>query len=166
MGFLDFLTVAAGVVDILSGKPKYTITCEILELFEAGTTWVGTARVHGAGRHLSTEHVNFSTSFEDNGPEDAREKVRKWAEDSFANGGSLPKGKIILNEYEDCLSCDGFVKKVNGKWTMQKQPTNHYASFKLYVTRENKALGYDELKRVFIAPTTARITNVDVHDGF
>lgn len=176
MGFLDFLVGAATIVDAVSGfsDTRYNVECKTFELFEIGTTWRGTARVHGAGNHLETIKMNTSTTITKPHNSDAprslmRDELRNWAGKNFAYSGSISKDMIVINEGENCISIDGYVKKINGQWKLVNSPANatNFGSFKLYVSESNgKEIGYEELVYLFKEATTARISSVDVTDGF
>lgn len=177
MGFLDLLLTAAEVVDALSDhSTPYDFKCDTLELFEIGTKWQGTARVHGAGTHVATEQVSFSETL--TMPDEnernltrrgvLRDKFRKWCGKEFSEGGALPKEAIVLNHGENCLSCEGFVKKTSKGWviTNHANGAKYYGSYKIFVSSKGKPLGYEDLEYLFKAETVARISSVDVHDGF
>ena len=180
MGFLEFLGGAAMVLDALSGPSgkKYDVECESFELFEKGTTWRGTARVHGAGEHLETIKVNASTTLFLPDHTDSskytergllRKDLREWAGEEFALLKVISKDMVVLNEGENCLSIEGFVKKVDGKWKIVNDAGKgtHYGAYKLCFTERNgDAVGYEELHYLFKADTVGRVTSVDVHDGF
>lgn len=174
MGFMDFLV---GVMDVLTDHDThFKVSCDTLEIFEIGTTWKGTARVHGAGNHIRTEHVDFSTTVTMPDEDDynrtrrsiLRDRLRKWASETLANGTTLPKEAIVLNESENCLSCEGFVKQVGKKWviTTSMREAKYYGAYKLFLSKNGEELGYEELEYFFKAPTVGYVSSVDVHDGF
>lgn len=177
MGFLDFLAGVAHVADTLSDHNTYfQVNCNTLEIFEIGTTWKGTARVHGAGNHIRTEKVDYSTTIT-MPPEDSqdytrrgslRKELREWCGKTFANKSTVTKETIVLNEGENCLSCEGFIKKVNGKWVLTNNPNEaeYFGAYKLYLTKEGKDVGYEDLEYLFKADTLGYVSSVSVHDGF
>ena len=177
MGLLDILFGVAEIVDTLSDKDTYfEIKCSHLEIFKLETKWKGTAKIFEAGEHLQTEKVDFSTkiSMPYESPSHAtkrdvlRENLLNWLSDTFANGQRLPKDCIVLNPQENCLSYETFAKK-NGEdymITFDSNEAEYYLSFKLDVFKETKALNFEDLDYYFKAETTARVTSVDVKDGF
>ena len=170
----------ATVLDAISGPSgtKYNVECESFELFEIGTSWRGTARVHGAGEHLQTMKVNASTTVflprnDDNSyytPRGLlRKELREWAGREFALSGTISKDMIVLNDGENCLSIEGYVKKHNGSWKLVNGPGNgtHYGSYKLCISEVGGAeIGHEELYQLFKAETLGRVSSVDVSDGF
>lgn len=177
MGFLDVLFGVAEIVDALSDNSDYfRVTCSTLEVFEIGTTWKGTARVSGAGEHIETKKVWYSTKLEmpkeGNSKYTRRGILRKnlysWVSETFANGVSMPKEAIVLNDSENCLSCEGFAKKVDDKYVITNNQSNaqFYVAYKLNVSKDSNTLGHEDLRYYFKAETTARVTSVDVKDGF
>lgn len=177
MGLLDILCGVAEIVDTLSDKNTYfEIKCNTLEVFEIGTHWVGTARLQGAGEHLQTEKVNFSTKiampYEAPSRSTKRDVLRKnllnWASGTFAKGDKLPKESIVLNPQENCLSCEGFAKKVGNNYEIVTDTTvaDCYVSYKLIISKDSSVLGHEDLNYYFKEATTARITSVDVKNGF
>lgn len=180
MDIFNFLGSAAMFLDALSGPSgkKYDVSCESFELFEKGTTWRGTARVHGAGAHLETIMVNANTTLflpdrSDNSQYTPRgllrKSLREWAGQQFAFLGTISKDMVVLNEGENCLSIEGFVKKVNDKWKLVNDAGKgtHYGAYKLCLTEKNgSVIGYEELYHLFKADTIGRVSSVDVHDGF
>ena len=180
MSFFDVLLGIASVADALSGPSgkKYDVTCDSFELFEKGTSWKGTARVQGAGAHVETINVNFSTTLflpdhSDNSRYTERGLLRKdlreWAGKEFAQSQTISKDMIVLNDGENCLSIEGFVKKVNGKWVLVNDAGRgtHYGAYKLcFAEKGGSVIGHDELFYLFKAETIGRITSVDVQDGF
>lgn len=177
MGFLDFLLGAAEVIDAFTDHDThFKVTCDTLELFEIGTSWKGTARVHGAGAHIRTEAVNYTTTVTMPNEDDynrtkrniLRDRLRKWASETFANGLTLPKESIVLNDSENCLSCEGFVKQISNRWviTTNMGDAQYYGAYKLFFEKSGESLGYEELDYLFKAPTVGYVSSVDVHDGF
>lgn len=177
MGFLDFLLAAVDIVDTFTDHDThFHVTCNTLELFEVGTSWKGTARVHGAGAHVRTETVDYSTTVtmpeEDNYNRTKRsilrDRLRDWASKTFAEGRTLPKEAIVLNESENCLSCEGFVKQVGNRWviTTSMYDAKYYGAYKLFLTKGTESVGYEELEYLFKAPTVGYVSSVDVSDGF
>lgn len=180
MGFLDFLVAAAEVVDLFSGNggSKYSVKCECLELFEIGTTWKGTARIHGAGKHLETIKMNDSTTLVlPNKDDDSRytprgllrKDLREWVGKMYALCGSISKEMVVLNDGENCLTIEGFVKKIDGNWKLVNTSSDatHFGAYKLNVVdNENKPVGHEDLKYLFKADTLGRVVSVDVTDGF
>lgn len=180
MGFLDFLGDVALVLDSVSGPSgkKYTVKCESFELFEIGTTWRGTVRVQGAGAHLQTIKTNATTTIflpdrSDNSQYTERGLLRKdlreWVGKNFSLSGSIAKDMVMLNEGENCLSIEGYVKKVNGTWkfTSGSGSATNYGAYKLIITDEKGNLvGNEELFYLFKADTLGRVSSVDVSDGF
>lgn len=177
MGILDILLGAAQIVDALSDNNTYfKVTCDTLEIFEIGTTWEGTARVHSAGKHLRTETVSYSTTIampkEGNSNYTRRgllrKNLREWCGQTFANKSTVSKETIVLNKGENCLSCEGFIKKTSGKWiiTNNSKDAEYYGAYKLYLTKEGQDVGYEDLEYYFEADTLGYISSVDVHDGF
>lgn len=177
MGLLDVLFVAADIIDMFSDHDThFEVTCDTLELFEIGTSWKGTARVHGAGAHVCTQSVNYSTTVSMPNEDDhnrtkrgiLRDQLRNWASKTFAGGVSLPKEAIVLNESENCLSCEGFVKQVGNQWviTPNMHGAKYYGAYKLFLAKGTEAVGHEELEYLFIAPTVGYVSSVDVSDGF
>lgn len=177
MGLLDILFGVAEIVDTLSDKNTYfDVKCKNLEIFEIGTNWVGTARVHVAGKHLKTQKVNYTTKismpYEAPSHSTKRDVLRKnllnWVSDTFVNGRKLPKECIVLNPQENYLSYEAFAKKNGEDYTITFDPNEaeYYLSFKLNVYKETKVLNFEDLDYYFKAETTARVTSVDVRDGF
>lgn len=177
MGFLDFLGEVAMVVDALSDNDThFNVTCNTLEIFEIGTTWKGTARVHGAGEHVRTEKVNYSTTV--TMPEEdshdytrrglLRKELREWCGKTFANKSTVTKETIVLNDGENCLTCEGFIRKVGDKWvlTNNSHEAEYYGAYKLYITKEGKDVGHKDLEYLFMAETLGYVSSVDVHEGF
>lgn len=177
MGFLDFLLGAAEIVDALSDKNTYfNVTCDTLEIFEIGTAWEGTARVHAAGKHLKTETVSYSTTIAM--PEEGnanytrrgllRKNLREWCGKTFANKSTVSKETIVLNKGENCLSCEGFIKKSDGKWIIvnNSRDAEYYGAYKLYLKQGGNDVGHEDLEYYFEAATLGYISSVDVHDGF
>ena len=173
MGFFDFLLDVATVVDAFADKDThYHVNCNTLEIFKIGTTWKGTARVHGAGEHLRTEKVNYSTTV--TMPEEdschytrrglLRKDLREWCGKTFANKSTVTKETIILNDGENCLSCEGFLKRAGEKWilTNNSLDAEYYGAFKLYLTKEGKDIGHEELEYLFIEDTIGYVTSVSV----
>ena len=120
MGFLKFLGELAKDFLEPSGT-KYNVECKSFELFEIGTVWRGTARVHGAGAHVETVSVNVTTTVflpdhSDNSKYTERgllrRDLREWAGKEFALSGEISRDMVILNDGENCLSVEGYVKKV------------------------------------------------------
>ena len=174
MGFLDVLLGVAEVVDALTDKDThYQVSWKTLELFEIGTTWKGTARVHGAGEHIRTVKVNYSTTVTMPAEEShsytrrglLRKDLREWCGKEFANKNTVTKETIVLNKGENCLSCEGFVKQVNDKWilTNSAESAEYYGAFKLYLTKGGDDVGYEDLEYLFMADTLGYVTSVDVH---
>ncbi len=177
MGLFDILLGVAEVVDALSDNDThFDVHCSTLELFEIGTTWNGTARVHGAGNHIRTEKVNYSTTVtmpkEDTNKNTRRgllrKELREWCGETFANKSTVTKETIVLNDSENCLSCEGYVKKVDVKWILTNSPHNAecYGAYKLYFTKKGEAVGYEDLKYLFMEDTLGYVTSVDVKEGF
>lgn len=167
--------------DIFQDKNEYYyIQCDTVEVFELGETWQGTARVHGAGRHISTDRVSYSNSFtlcnygalRATPRDDMRFELHQWLSNTFSLEHSVPDEALVLNPSENCLSFEGFAQKVNGKWmiTSSYQAASHYVAFKLLVYKEKKKncldgktlLGNKELSYLFMDPTTVRVSV----DGF
>lgn len=177
MGFLDFLLLAADVVDTFSDHDThFEVVCDTLELFEIGTSWRGTARVHGAGNHVQTQTVNYTTTVTMPDEDDynrtkrsiLRDRLRKWASDTFADGLMLPKEAIVLNDTENCLSCEGFVRKSGNRWVITTNVRNaqYYGAYKLFIKKGSGHVGHEELAYLFTEPTVGYVTSVDVSDGF
>ena len=177
MGFMDFVLAALNVADMFADHDThFEVTCDTLEIFEIGTSWRGTARVHGAGAHLRTESVDYTTRLTMPEEDDynrtrrsiLRDRLLKWASDTFADGAALPKEAIVLNESENCISCEGFAKQVGGRWviTTSMRDAKCYCSYKLFLETGGKSVGYEELHRLFKADTVGYVTQVDVRDGF
>ena len=113
MAFLELLGLVADIISAFSDHDThFDVTCDTLELFEISSSWRGTARISGAGNHIRTESVSFSTkvSMPDENESNhtkrdiLRERLQKWASESFADAGTLPKDAIVLNSSENCLS--------------------------------------------------------------
>lgn len=175
MGLLDFLFVVADTIDTFSDHDThFKVTCDTLELFEIGTSWQGTARVHGAGSHIRTQAVSYATTVTMPHEDDhdrtkrsiLRDRLRKWASETFADGSMLPKEAIVLNDSENCLSCEGFVKQVGNQWiiTTNMQDAKYYGAYKLFLKKSGETVGYEELAYLFKAPTVGYVSSVDVHD--
>ena len=178
MGLFDVLYVAAEVIDLFAGNKGtcFQVACDTLEIFEIGTAWKGTARVHGAGAHVRTEHVNYTATItmpaEDSSKYTRRgllrKELREWCGKTFANKSTVTKETIVLNPGENCLSCEGFIKKTDGKWIITANPKDaeYYGAYKLYLSKEGKDIGHDDLDYYFMAETLGRVTSVSVKDGF
>lgn len=177
MGLLDLISAAAAVVDAASGKNTYfVVKCNTLEIFEIGTQWKGTARIHGAGEHIETLKANHNTviSMPDEDSHrytrrgELRRQLREWASKTFTKGLELPKEFLVLNDGENCLSFEGYAKKIGEDYrvTLTSNGAQYYVSYKLEIYRGSEALGHEELDYYFIQPTIATVDSVDVHDGF
>ena len=177
MSFLDLLLGAAEIIDTFADHDThFKVTCDTLELFEVGTSWKGTARVHGAGAHLRTENVSYTTKVTMPDEDDynrtkrsiLRDRLRKWASEAFADGSVLPKEAIVLNDSENCLSCEGFIKQVGDRWviTTNVKEAQYYGAYKLFFEKDGECVGYEELEYLFKAPTVGYVSSVDVNDGF
>lgn len=182
MGFGDILFGALEIVsalsDIADSKQIYTAKCTSLEIFEIGTEWRGTARVHGAGRHVKTERMNLSKKL--TLPKEGtsqytprgllRRDFRNWAGDTMtANKKPLTKDAVVINDSESCLSVEGFIKKVDGKWllTTNANDAQYYGSYKIALIDERDTqVDYKELVYLFKAETLGRVSSVDVTDDF
>lgn len=177
MGFFDILLGAAEIVDTFRDKNTYfKVECNTLEIFEIESTWKGTARVYSVGVHVRTEKVNYSTTI--TMPEEdshnytrrghLRKDLREWCGRTFANKSTVTKETIVLNDGEDCLTCEGFIKKVDDKWvlTRDSRDAEYYGAYKLYLTSEEKDIRHEDLEYLFIADTLGYVSSVDVHDGF
>lgn len=180
MGFLDLLvtglTAYETVSNIVSGDSKYyKVKCRNVEVFELREVWRGTAKVYEAGEHISSDSTCYNDKIaypnkDDNSRYTRRGVLRKNLRESLANyyslGQAIDKESIILNPSEDCLSLEGFAKKVNGKWMLTKNASNatNYVSYKLFFAEEstNKPVRNEELRYLFIEETLGRITRVDV----
>lgn len=177
MGFLDVLAAAAEIYSAFSdNSTHFKLECSSLEIFEIGTIWQGTARTHGAGNHIETKKVSFETELimpsENESQRTCRDILRdnllKWASETFAYGKKLPKEAIVLNNNENCLSCEGFIKQEGSKWviTTNINEAKYYGAYKLFISKKGENLGHEDLDYYFKTPTTARVTSVDVHEGF
>ena len=177
MGFFDFLLEVASVASAFADHDThFQVTCDTLEIFKIGNNWKGTARVHGAGEYVRTEMVNYSTTITMPAEESQnytrrgllRKSLREWCGKTFANKSTVSKETIVLNNGENCLSCEGFIKKVNGKWiiTTNSKDAEYYGAYKLYFTKEGEDVGYEDLEYYFMADTLAYVSSVSVHDGF
>ena len=177
MGFWDFLGEVATVVDSLSeNDTHFNVTCDTLEIFEISTIWKGTAKIHGAGEHVRTENVNFSTTV--TMPEEdthnytrrglLRKDLREWCGRTFANTETVAKETIVLNDNENCLSCEGFIKKLNNKWvlTSSSRDAEYYGAYKLYITQDGTDVGHKDLEYLFVADTLGYISNTSIKEGF
>lgn len=171
MGIMDLFLSAVTIADALSDKSEYfDVKCNVVEVFKIGDSWQGTARVHGAGSHVSSDSVNYSTTIklpdESHGSYTERGLLRKelftWLGNNFSVEGSVPKEALVLNPSENCLSFEGFAKKLGGKWmvTANEYTATNYVSYRLVVSRkkDGKILGHDELDYLFKKPTTAYVT--------
>lgn len=177
MGLLDVLFGVASILDAVSDdSEKFEIVCTSLELFEIGTTWQGTARVHGAGRHIRTEkkHIKDSISMPKEDTHNhtrryiLRENLLKWAIDTLATGKTVSKDHIVLNPSEECLSFEGFMKQEGNsyKMTTNVSEADYYGAYKLTVYKDGKMLSHEDLHYYFKADTVARISSVNVTKGF
>lgn len=182
MGFGDILFGALEIVsalsDIADSKQICTAKCTSLEIFEIGTEWRGTARVHGAGRHVKTEKMNLTKKL--TLPKEGtsqytprgllRRDFRAWAgENMAANKKPLTKDAVVLNDSESCLSVEGFIKKADGKWllTITANDAQYYGSFKVVLIDEhNTQVDHKELHYLFKAETLGRVSSIDVTDSF
>lgn len=173
MGFFDFLGDVVDAIDELTDNDThYRVNCKVLELFEIGTTWKGTARVHGAGAHFNTIDVDYTTTITMPAEEShdytrrglLRKDLREWCGRTFANKSTVTKETIILNESEDCLSCEGFVKKIGDKWilTNNSHEAEYYGAYKLYLTQNGKDVGHEDLDYLFMADTLGYVSDVSV----
>ena len=180
MGFLDFLGFVAEVADSFSGDCKYYIVeCDTVEIFEIGEHWVGTARVHGAGKHIKTQSVSYQTTIAYPNKDDnsrytrrgmLRKDLREWLAENFSTLNSIPKEAVVLNSSEQCLSFEGFANNKNGKWLVVPNGNNatNFVSYKLFVYERDghKMVGHDELSYLFKEDTIGYVSSVDVKDGF
>lgn len=177
MGLFDFLSDVVDVLDELTDNDThYRVSCDTLEIFEIGTTWKGTARVHGAGEHVRTEKVDYSTivTMPEEDTHDytrrglLRKDLREWCGRTFANKSTVTKETIVLNDGEDCLSCQGFIKKVENKWilTTNSHEAEYYGAYKLYLTKDGKDVGHEDLDYLFMADTLGYVSSVNVKEGF
>ncbi len=179
MGFFDILLGAASIIDALSDSGEhFSVTCNTVEVFKIGDHWQGTARIHGAGEHVSTEHVSYNTviTLPKEGNSNytprglLRKSLREWLGENFSTEKSIPKDAIVLNPSENCLSFEGFAKKQAGRWMMvpDYSSATNYVAYKLTLRNKDKntAVGHDELFELFKAETIARVSRVDVKDGF
>ena len=170
MGFLDFLDA------ITDDNTYFNVECTTLEIFEIGTTWKGTARVHGAGNHIETKKVSYQTRVampsEDSGNYTRRgwlrKDLRKWAGKTFGTGSELPRESIVLNTTENCLSCEGYAKKVGDTYvlTTKESEAQYYLAYKLNIYKDGNQLGHEDLDYYFKADTQGYVTNVSVKDGW
>ena len=177
MGLFDVLLGVASVLDAFSDdSEKFEIECNSLELFEIGTSWQGTARVHGAGNHIRTEkkYIKDSVLMPKEDTHDhtrryiLRENMLKWAIDTLANGKAVSKDHLVLNPNEDCLSFEGFMKKDGNSYriTTNASEADYYGSYKLTIYKDNKMLSYEDLHYYFKADTVGYVSSVNVSDGF
>ena len=97
-----------------------------------------------------------------------RRRLREWCGKTFANKSTVAKEVIVLNDDENCLSCQGFVKEIDGKWiiTNDSRDATHYGAYKLFITKGGEDVGHEDLNYYFMADTVGYVTSVDVHDGF
>lgn len=182
MGFGDILfgaiKIASALSDISESEQIYTAKCTSLEIFEIGTEWRGTARIHGAGRHVKTERVSLSKKLilprEGNSQYTARGLLRRdfrnWAGETMTvNKNPLTKDAVVINDSESFLSVEGFIKKVDGKWllTTNANDAQYYGSYKIALIDErNTQVDYKDLVYLFKAETLGRVSSVSVKDGF
>lgn len=159
MGLLDFMAevyqVSSNMRD-LKGV-DYDVSCTHAELFEISTVWKGTARMYGAGNHIQTIPANYSTTI--NVPtekgivqrDDLRKSMKQWLSKTFFAGNVIPRGCIVLNEAENCLSCEGFAKDNAGKWlvTNSAASATRFISFKIFLSLNGNEIDHDELYRLF-----------------
>ena len=182
MGFwktlLDVVDVVSDPVSAMYDK-EYKVSCTSLEIFEIGTQWKGTARIHGAGEHIKTVNVNYGTTitlpYRD---DDAhytrrgllRKQFREWAGKIFSDDGKITKENVVLNPSENCLSVEGFAREVGNKWLIvdNASDASHFCSYKIFLTdvQNNTKVGHEKLNDLFMAETLGRITSVDVKEGF
>lgn len=177
MGLLDILAGVATVVDAFSDHNTYfNVKCENLEIFEIGSQWKGTARVYGAGEHIKTVPVNYDTVISMPAEESSRytrrgelrRQLREWVSKNFTESINLPKEFLVLNDSENCLSFEGYAKKVDSDYyiTLSSTEAQYYVSYKLNIFQDSKMLGHKDLSYYFIEPTQGRVSSVNVHDGF
>lgn len=182
MGLFDILL---DVADVLSDPAsamhdkKYKVSCTTLEIFEIGTQWKGTARVHGAGEHVKTVKVNYQTTITLPYRDDdsrytrrglLRKQLREWVADTFTQENIISKESIILNPSENCLSVEGFGIITNGKWMLVDDAIDatNFCSFKLSLTdtEDDSRVGYNKLNELFMEDTLGYVSSVDVSEGF
>lgn len=182
MGFGDFLFGAFEIVsslsDITSSKQIYTAKCTTLEIFEISNEWKGTARVHNAGCHIKTEKMDLSKKLilpkEGNSQYTPRgllrRDFRKWAGETITDSKMpLTKDAVIINDSENYLSVEGFIRKVDGKWliTTNVNDAQYYGAYKVaLINEQNTQVDRKELIYLFKEETQGRISVVDVRDGF
>ena len=160
-------------------SPKLVDQNTNVEIFETGEHWEGTARVHGAGKHIKTQAVSYQTTIAYPNKDDnarytrrgmLRKDLREWLAKNFSSLSSIPKEAVVLNPSESCLSFEGFAKKENGKWMVTPNAYNatNFVSYKLFVYEKegHKAVGHDELSYPFKEDTLGYVSSVDVSDGF
>lgn len=177
MGFLDTILEVANM--FIDNDRKFNVSCKTLEVFEIGTQWKGTARVHGAGEHVETISVSYETTitlpYEDNDSRYTRrgllrKQLRDWAGNTFSNDNNITKENVVLNPSENCLSIEGFAKRVGNTWKLVDDSYNatNFCSYKLFLTdaQNGSKVGHEELKELFMAETLGRVTSVDVTEGF
>ena len=182
MGFWENLF---DVVDVLSDPvsamydKKYQVSCTTLEIFEIGSQWRGTARIHGAGEHIKTVKVNYETTITLPYRDDdsrytrrglLRKQLREWVADTFTQENIISKESIILNPSENCLSVEGFGIITNGKWMLVNDAIDatNFCSFKLSLTdtTDDSRVGYNKLNELFMEDTLGYVSSVDVSEGF
>ena len=183
MGFLDsFLDLVGTISEFSEGSihdRKFKVTCTTLEIFEIGTQWKGTARIHGAGEHVKTIKVDYETTitlpYKDDDLEYSRrgllrKQLRDWLGKTLAEDGKIVRENIVLNPSENCLSVEGFTKKVGDEWLIvdSAYEATNFCAYKLFLKdiSNNSKVGHDELHELFMEETRGYITSVDVTEGF
>lgn len=182
MGFwktlFDVVDVVSDPVSALNDR-TFKVTCSTLEIFEIGTQWEGTARVRGAGEHIRTEKVYYSTSITLPYRDDdsrytrrglLRKQLRDWLGSELSTDSKITKESVVLNSHENCLSFQGYIKKVGSKWMLvdDVNDARYYGSYKLFLTdsHDDSKVGHEELSYLFMEETQGYVTRVDVKDGF
>ena len=177
MKFSDFLLDILSAIDaVTAGDTRFSVSCKTLELFEIARVEEDNAIIHKAGEYVETIEMEYSTTVtmpkEDTADYTIRDLLRKdlreWCGRVFANKSTVTKQEIILNSGEDCLRCEGFVKKINGKWiiTNDLQKAQYYGAYKLYVTLEDIDIGHKDLEYLFISDALGHLNSVEVKDRF
>lgn len=177
MGLLDTILEVANM--FIDNDRKFKVSCTTAEVFEIGTQWKGTARIHVAGEHIETINVHYETTitlpYKD---DDAhytrrgllRKQFREWAGNTFSADGKIAKENVVLNPSENCLSVEGFTRRFGSKWLIvdNASDASHFCSYKVFLTdaQNNSKVGHDELDELFMEATLGRVTSVAVKDGF
>lgn len=153
---LDLILLGEDLKD--KGHP-YRIEAKTVEVFELSNKWKGTVRSSGAGRHISTQKIDCCTNItlsKDKDIDSFRKEFRRWVGKNFSNEDIIPKDCVKLNANENCLSVEGYAKKVNNKWRIvfNTSDASNYIAIKINAYDKNNILERAQLNRLFVETKT------------